>query len=373
MIRKSALLITIFFASISIAQHVIPSDKIGTELQSFYQHPSASLLTDIVQSIDADSSFLSKASSHPPIIGFLTVAFSRYKEEYDAYQSLAIQLKYAQDFVRFCLDLSQTKDTILNWTGHDASLNDLHWGGFFASGDSRYIDRIVSEMQYCERTDSLVLFLAGASAKWSLCSNAKNFPEVKERLEELLNSMPADLKSHIKETLNSSPNDLKNEMSESIKHYSDRDDNSEDGSLSAIKNYSDNGLELHFVLIGDRNFFEEWEKPETPKISPKESYKRGDELFPIIIFSTDGKDENGNANLTYDIKIIKPDGTVYGEFKQLEVWKDSPAPEMHLIKQPVTIRLEESDLLGIYKIESTVYENNKNQKIDFKLNFQVVE
>jgi len=147
----------------------------------------------------------------------------------------------------------------------------------------------------------------------------------------------------------------------------------EKDSLNAVESFNQNGLQLHFVLINDKEFIDKWEKPETPKISPIDTYKRGEDVIPIIIFSTDGKDSVGNANLTYDIKIVKPDGTIYGEFKQLEVWKDAPAPIMHLIKQPIDIHLEENDPIGIYKVQTTIYENVKKVRVNFELAFQVVK
>ena len=146
----------------------------------------------------------------------------------------------------------------------------------------------------------------------------------------------------------------------------------ETDSLKAISEFKDDGLQIIVVLINDRGFFDEWQKPEMPTIESVDTYKRGDQVIPIIIFGTDRKDENGNADLTYDIIIKKPDGAIYGEFNQLNVWKDEEASVMHLVKQPIIIGIEEKDPLGIYTIDISVYENVKKQKIDFKLLFQVI-
>jgi len=148
---------------------------------------------------------------------------------------------------------------------------------------------------------------------------------------------------------------------------------SDKDSLKAIADYQNDGLQIIFALINDKGFFDEWRKPEMPHIKSIDTYKRGEEAIPIIIFGTDGKDKNGNANLTYDIKIIKPDSTVYAEFKQLEIWKDVQQPVLHILKQPVVIHIEQNDPFGIYTIYATVYENNKNQKVNFVLRFQVIK
>lgn len=348
-------------------------EKVGMEMQSFFKHPSPDLLTDIIKSIDSEEDFLSKSSSAYPFIGFITVALSKYPDKSVDFNNLSNELKYSKDLVKYCLKLSETKDTVLNWKGHEASINDLVWSGFFASGDTRYLDRLVSELKYCDMKDSLVLFLAGMSAKWSLCSNAINYPIVGEYLEQTLENRPPEIKVHIKELLNTMPEEIMKQMKEGVREIRKREKDKNSDTLCSIRNYDKDGLQIHYALIKDKNFFEEWKKPEVPKIISSDTYKKGEDVIPIIIFSTDGKDINGNADLSYDITITKPDGSQYGHFEQLELWKDEPAPVMHLVKQPIIIHIEKSDPVGIYKINSVVYENNKKVNVNFELSFQVVE
>ncbi|MBI5471011.1 MAG: hypothetical protein HY961_01555 [Ignavibacteriae bacterium] len=137
--------------------------------------------------------------------------------------------------------------------------------------------------------------------------------------------------------------------------------------------YQGDGLNIIGALIDDREFFDEWQKPQMPRIESVDTFRRGDEVIPIIIFATSAKDQNGNADLTYDITIRKPDGSVYGHHDKLVIWKDAPAPMMHLVKQPVVIRLEKTDPLGIYTIHATVFENVRNQTVPIDFSFRVIE
>ncbi len=146
----------------------------------------------------------------------------------------------------------------------------------------------------------------------------------------------------------------------------------EPGTLRGDSTYNKNGLMILFTLIGDKGFFDEWAKPEPPKIVSVDTFKLGQHVIPIIIFSTNEKDQKGNANLTYDITIIRPDGKTYGHFENLTVWKDKPAPHMHLVEQPVDIGLEKTDPPGIYRIESVVLDNKKKVKVNFHLAFTVI-
>lgn len=147
----------------------------------------------------------------------------------------------------------------------------------------------------------------------------------------------------------------------------------ESDSLKAQFEYNQNGLQLISALINDRNFFDEWQKPEMPMVKPVDTYRLGEEVIPVFIFTSSAKDENGNADLTYDINILKPDGSVYGHFENLEIWKDAPDTLMHLVKQPIVIRLESSDPLGVYKIHVTVFDNVQKLKVPINLYFQVIE
>ena len=365
----------LFFLSLSIvcyAQQDIPSRYYTGKFQDFYQHPSSTLLTDIITAIDNDTTASTNPTGQASSFGFLVAAFEKFNVVGASFPKLAGNLKHSKPLVQYSLMLSQRKDTILNWVGHSPSINDMRWGAFFASGDTRYLSRLVYEMEYYDRDDSLKSFLASATAKWSLCSNALQFSEVKNYLVNAKDTCNKYLRSQIEETLNSSPEDLRDKLFEKLKLFNNMHQPSDKDSLHAHIEYEKNGLHLHIALTNDHNFFDEWQKSKKPKISSVGIYTRGDNVFPIIIFSTDGKDENGNADITYDIKIFKPDGTVYSNFEQLEIWKDAWSPALHLVKQPINIRIKNSDPLGVYKVHVVVYENNKKTNVAFDLSFKVI-
>lgn len=90
--------------------------------------------------------------------------------------------------------------------------NDRNWASYFATGNLKYYDNIIANVPYeNERTD-LSLFLAGASAKWSLCSNAKQDELVKKYLTGL-----KDKNENSKEILQEDPQYFKNKMVQIIK------------------------------------------------------------------------------------------------------------------------------------------------------------
>jgi|GEM_PF-982625 len=372
MIKKLLLAGLFILSTVCYAQNIIPPEKRGEVLQSFFTNPGSDLFTSIILSMDDDSSVKNNKGIILPLTGFITEGLCRYKDEREKYEKLGSRLKNINNIYNNCLKLSLVKDTILNWGEHNAAVNDLHWGAFFASGDTRYLDVLVSEMKYCDSKD-INLFVTATSARWSLCSNAIAYVQVKNYLESIKEKVHWELKPYILEVLNSDPGDIRNKMLSDIRKIKADGYLQNTDSLVAINTYQDNGLQLVFFVTGDANFFTEWQKPDMPQISPVKIYKRGDDIFPIIIFGTDGKDDKGNADLTYDIDVKRPDGSIYGHFDQLVIWKDEPATMLYLAKQPLKIHIEKGDPAGIYRIDASVYENNKKMKINFSLAFKVEE
>jgi hypothetical protein len=92
----------------------------------------------------------------------------------------------------------------------------MYWGAFFASGRTAYLQKLVDQLRYCDERDDEVLFFAGATAKWSLASNALSDSLVRATLagqtltadqrtraliDELLREGPAQVKQGIAEVV----------------------------------------------------------------------------------------------------------------------------------------------------------------------------
>jgi len=69
----------------------------------------------------------------------------------------------------------------------NAAFNDLNWASFFATGDLKYVNAIISNLKYIDNRQSLDLYGAAATAKWSLCANL-----VDEKVKKYLKSLKDD-------------------------------------------------------------------------------------------------------------------------------------------------------------------------------------
>jgi hypothetical protein len=105
---------------------------------------------------------------------------------------------------------------VLNVEGHSAAINDFYWGAFFATGKSVFIERLTGEMKYAEERNNAELWGAGASAKWSLSSNARQHPLVLTILQSEIATGDRQTQALITEVLTRDPQDFQREMKETV-------------------------------------------------------------------------------------------------------------------------------------------------------------
>ncbi len=73
---------------------------------------------------------------------------------------------------------------------------------------------------------------------------------------------------------------------------------------------SKNGFGGQFIITANENIYAEWAKPMHPKIDRADKLPVGKLLVPVVIYVNPKKDENGLIDVTYDLEILKPDGSL---------------------------------------------------------------
>jgi hypothetical protein len=112
----------------------------------------------------------------------------------------------------FILQLGQTRDTLAHWKNHGPEENDMMWAAYFGTGEPKYLDRLISETKFANREDSLNLLFAATSAKWSLCSNARQHPAIDQYLRKQVTAVDAQTKQVLEEILSQEPQYFKEKM-----------------------------------------------------------------------------------------------------------------------------------------------------------------
>jgi len=109
---------------------------------------------------------------------------------------------------------------------------------------------------------------------------------------------------------------------------------------------------------------------EIPRVN---KIQRGKPIMPVIIFAGAGEKE-GLCDLTWDIIVRKPDGTIYGEAKDLNCWKGMSVPppnELQMSIESLATVIEKTDPSGKYTVEAVVHDNIKELELVLHQYFEV--
>jgi hypothetical protein len=179
-------------------------------LQTYYLYKDKDLVDKTIDFVN--HSTMSYKRLEPILTGFFGALFLDDKDVKKSFVSNFDKIE-KPDIKELLVTLSSSNiDTLYSKTKITTEYNDMNWASYFATGNVKYIDNIISKVTYeNERTD-INLFLAGATAKWSLCSNASQDELVKKHLNTL-----KDKNENIKEILQEDPQYFKNKMLEILK------------------------------------------------------------------------------------------------------------------------------------------------------------
>lgn len=136
------------------------------------------------------------------------------------------------------------------------------------------------------------------------------------------------------------------------------------------------GFGAQLFLTESAQFFEDWSKPETPKLETlkKDMAHRNVPLFTAIMFVDPSTDVAGLVDVTCDIIVRRPDGSIYGEEKGIVGWKGKypvPAHNLQLTQGRMGIRIEPQDPSGTYTVEAIVRDNIKKNELPLNATFEI--
>ncbi len=104
---------------------------------------------------------------------------------------------------------------VLQLEGRSPEMNDIYWGAFFASGNPAYVRKLLELVPFAEERNDFNLWSTGASAKWSLASNARQHALVHSILEEAKRGADKRTQDLISELLTRDPARIRQEMADS--------------------------------------------------------------------------------------------------------------------------------------------------------------
>ena len=137
---------------------------------------------------------------------------------------------------------------------------------------------------------------------------------------------------------------------------------------------SDNGFSAMLLLSDEPDdVLRTWATPSAAvPIKTADTIARGVPIVAFVFFTGCRPDESGLCNASADFTILKPDGSVYASFSDLDLWKRRPAPPdgmLRLSAEYVGVVIESEDPLGEYEVQVSVHDLNADTTLELRRAF----
>jgi hypothetical protein len=183
-------------------------------MQTYYLQPQPDRIAEVINAL-RPSGFV-KPTTESVAIGFFSEVFVANPNRVPEWQiHIAKQDHRTKAILERAVSVSKTGG-LVNDTGHSLQLNDGWWAAFFASGNPKLVEKIIDQLQYCDERNDQILFFAGATAKWSLASNARSHPLVRSTVENAKTTASARQRELIDQVLNEDLARIEQEIKEII-------------------------------------------------------------------------------------------------------------------------------------------------------------
>lgn len=212
---------------------ITTEDQLGEWLTYYYLHPRPDLVVSATQLMSRQGR-LQETSVETPFCIFLSHVFATNEGQVgtwsaelrtgpeDQKKALALVLWMAgtsssqdllkslssqgslifQNYVKELLADNRRPDFLHDEISNPGFLDAL-WVSFFASGDERYVKRVINALQLLKTQGDTGKILIGGAAKWSLASNAFQHPKVMQICEAELKELPNEQRAALAEVIQS--------------------------------------------------------------------------------------------------------------------------------------------------------------------------
>ncbi len=329
-----------------------PDDIANIQWMNYYYfHKDASKVPQFLQFVDR--TITKHANAAEPTAAFLSVIFDAHQDKVAGWMKDAKFSPKAKEVVASALWLSGNKPALIGAESPKGTAPklaakdvktvtdlDVMWAAFFATGNDLYIKKIIGVLDEKksltgnQETDATTR----NAAAWSLSSNAMQHELVNRTLARETNARTGQVKS----TLEKIAEDIRTKVTPFP---------NKDGSFSAT------------LIPTSVENVKAFETPgaENMQITEKTQVKPGDPVALIIVFSGMELDKDLNADVTYDMNVLGPDGKPYDNFaeKNLEALKTRLPSRFRVFHNgyyPV-VKFADKDTPGKYTVKVSVRDN----------------
>lgn len=425
--RKSSGKMYYILAALFLAFSIHPiraEDGQGNWMTSYYRSPSPENFVPEVRSLTR-AGVLKFKHNQPPAVAFLSQVMAanpemvpKWLEEFkdlDEQQQTIIWAaawySHTTEARKFFEDqgldlyLEQKAPGILEMEVKSPAALDMLWGYFMATGKDQPIRRIISAFELSEylgdiegvRTSEKIqrdmekayLGITFKAAMWSLEVNCRQHPLVMQYCEDIYKDeeLPENQRLWLGVVLSKV-------KPEKYTLQPGRDENAEKGGMdepattskfnlqemklrnpARVQIKTKDGFGGEVFLTANENIYAEWAGPEMPRIDTIEELPVGRLMVMVVIYSNPAKDRDGNVNVTYDLEIIKPDGSV-SEFLPDIVCMKGPlkgqSAKLNLSQTQLKWGAEAADPPGLWKFKVILKDNVRGTQLPLEASLKIV-
>lgn len=243
---------------------------------------------------------------------------------------------------------------------------DIWWCSYFATGETKYLDKLlVYAGEELPEGDINKIMIVGA-ATWSFKSNCNQHESIKRyTLAQIENPEYAHKKSFLKECAGIPVDD----------GFSWRDEKGSPVPDTENQKTKD-GFGVELFLTDNTNFYKDWAKPETPKISIAKTTQIGSTVIPLVIYVNPKTDNNQSINVTCDFTIIRPDGSIAQEIPDVPCGSGefkAPQYNLQLCQSELRWSADKGDPSGKWNFNVTVKDNNRGVEVPLTTSIEITE
>lgn len=179
----------------------------GEFMSTYYKSPEPDAIEALIRVLGKNEQI--EGNGGPAVAGFLAEVAHANPERVENWVAVANTMDEGAAAVLIAgLESGKNIDKIRSMLDVGPSYNDLRWGGFMASGEPIYVHNQIRMLGYYASNDFNELATA-FTAKWSLCSNARQHDLVREIVAKALQEAEEPFRSHLNDVLTMSPGEIR--------------------------------------------------------------------------------------------------------------------------------------------------------------------
>jgi len=140
---------------------------------------------------------------------------------------------------------------------------------------------------------------------------------------------------------------------------------------------AENFIAQLILTTDEQGLLKKWNTPsETVDVKTSSTVERNSPISAFIVFGGCKVDQQGNCDLVTKFKIYQPDGKLYADLPEMEVWSGKPVPpnrSIQLSTAYLKVVIESGEQLGKYSFESVVTDKVGKESVKLSSVFEAIE